>query len=189
MPSFLWFDNSALDLTARQYGGLAISVGAALAAQIIYLALSTFFIRTHNSPERRAFWRKERRRLDGVVFGTFIAVAILTGVRFLDLDADLEDTVNVAARVLGAVCAGLLLLRGIAIVGNYLLDKAALTETRLDDQLIPLVRQTANVFVVLVGQAAHTLAVHPGWRGPAEFVAVFGLANIYVKVLNRVKSR
>ena len=129
MPSFLWFDNSALDLTARQYGGLAIIVGAALAAQIIYLALSTFFIRTHNSPERRAFWRKERRRLDGVVFGTFIAVAILTGVRFLDLDADLEDTVNVAARVLGAVCAGLLLLRGIAIVGNYLLDKAALTET------------------------------------------------------------
>ncbi|MBK7124406.1 MAG: mechanosensitive ion channel family protein [Dehalococcoidia bacterium] len=151
MPSFLWFDNSALDLTARQYGGLAIIVGAALAAQIIYLALSTFFIRTHNSPERRAFWRKERRRLDGVVFGTFIAVAILTGVRFLDLDVDLEDTVNVAARVLGAVCAGLLLLRGIAIVGNYLLDKAALTETRLDDQLIPLVRQTANVFVVLVG--------------------------------------
>ncbi len=31
------------------------------------------------------------------------------------------------------------------------------------------------VFVVLVGQAAHTLALHPGWRGTAEFVAVFGL--------------
>ena len=45
----------------------------------------------------------------------------------------------------------LLLLRGIAITGDYLLEKAGLTETRLDDQLIPLVRQTANVFVVLVG--------------------------------------
>ena len=34
------------------------------------------------------------------------------------------------------------------------------------------------VFVVLVGQAAHTLAAHPGWGGTAEFVAVFGLVWI-----------
>ena len=34
------------------------------------------------------------------------------------------------------------------------------------------------VFVVLVGQAAHTLAAHPGWRGIAEFGAVFGLVWI-----------
>jgi low temperature requirement protein LtrA len=31
------------------------------------------------------------------------------------------------------------------------------------------------VYVVLVGQAAHSLAAHPGWRGTAEFAAVFGL--------------
>jgi low temperature requirement protein LtrA len=31
------------------------------------------------------------------------------------------------------------------------------------------------VYVVLVGQAAHSLAAHPGWRGAAEFGAVFGL--------------
>jgi low temperature requirement protein LtrA len=34
------------------------------------------------------------------------------------------------------------------------------------------------VFVVLVGQAAHTLAAHPGWGGSAEFAAVFGLVWI-----------
>ena len=151
MAHFLWFDNSALDLTARQYAGLGIIAASALAAQVIYLAGASLFIRRHNSPDRRTFWRKERRRLDGVIFGTLIAIAVLIGVRFLDLDADLEDTITIAARVLGAVCAGLLLLRGIAIVGDYLLEKAGLTETRLDDQLIPLVRQTANVFVVLVG--------------------------------------
>jgi hypothetical protein len=31
------------------------------------------------------------------------------------------------------------------------------------------------VFVVLIGQAAHSFAVHPGWRGAAEFATVFGL--------------
>jgi len=34
------------------------------------------------------------------------------------------------------------------------------------------------VYVVLIGQPAHTLAAHPGWRGTAEFVAVFGLVWI-----------
>lgn len=34
------------------------------------------------------------------------------------------------------------------------------------------------VFVVLVGQAAHTLALHPGWRPIAVFSAVFGLVWI-----------
>lgn len=145
------FEDGALDLTASQYLGFTIIVGAALVGQVLYLVVATLFIRTHNKPDRRTFWRKERRRLDGVVFGTFIALALLIGVKFLDLDTDLEDTVEVAGRVLGAVCGGLLLLRGIAIVGDYLLIKAGLTETRLDDQLVPLVRQTANVFVVLVG--------------------------------------
>ena len=150
-PFLSVFNDGALDLTPHQYAGLAIIVGCALAAQVIYLAVAIVFIRSHNHPERRAFWRKERRRLDGVVFGLFISAAFLIGVPFLDLDPDLADTVEIAARVLGAVCGGLLLLRGIAIVGDYLLEKAGMTETRLDDQLVPLVRQTANVFVVLVG--------------------------------------
>lgn len=145
------FNDGTLDLSARQWAGFGIIAGSAIVAQAIYLIAANLFIRTHNHRERRAFWRKERRRLDGLIFGTLLAIAVVIGVRFLDLDPDLADTINIAGRVLGAVCAGLLLLRGIAIVGDYLVEKAGLTETRLDDQLIPLVRQTANVFVVLVG--------------------------------------
>ncbi len=150
-PFLSVFSDGALDLTLHQYVGFGVILGSALAGQAAYLAIAILFIRSHNHPARRAYWRRERRRLDSVVFGLLIAAALLIGVRFLDLDPDLEDTVEIAARVLGAVCAGLLLLRGIAIIGDYLLEKAGLTETRLDDQLIPLVRQTANVFVVLVG--------------------------------------
>jgi len=150
-PLLSIFNDGALDLTPHQYAGLGIIALCAVAAQAVYLMAAILFIRSHNHPTRRAYWRRERRRLDGVVFGLLIAASILIGVRFLDLDPNLRDTVEIAARVLGAVCAGLLLLRGIAIIGDYLLAKAGLTETRLDDQLVPLVRQTANVFVVLVG--------------------------------------
>jgi len=145
------FTEGALDLTPRQYAGFGVIAASALIAQFLFLVFATLYIRMHNRPERRAFWRKERRRVDGVIFGVFIAISVLIGVPFLDLDPNLEDTAILAARVLGAVCGGLLLLRGIAILGDYLLAKAGMTETRLDDQLIPLVRQTANVFVVLVG--------------------------------------
>ncbi len=150
-PLLSIFNDGALDLTPHQYAGFAVIALCALGAQVLYLVVAILFIRSHNHPARRAYWRRERRRLDSVVFGLLIAGAVLIGVPFLDMDPDLNDTVNIAARVLGAVCGGLLLLRGIAIAGDYLLEKAGMTETRLDDQLVPLVRQTANVFVVLVG--------------------------------------
>lgn len=145
------FTNGALDLTARQYAGIGMLLVTALVAQALYLLATTLYIRQHTVKRRREFWRKERRRLDRVVFGLFLSLSFAFGSPFLDFDPDVEDAIEVAARLLGAVCGGLLLLRGIAIVGDYLLDKAVATETRLDDQLIPLVRQTANVFVVLVG--------------------------------------
>ena len=48
-------------------------LAAAFGAQVIYFLITNLYIRTHNMPERRAFWRKERRRLDGLIFGTFVA--------------------------------------------------------------------------------------------------------------------
>lgn len=151
MPLLAIFEDGTFDLTAEQYLGLGAIVAAAVIAQAIYIAVATLYIRHNTPPERRKFWRTERRRLDRVILGAFVAIAVMVGVPFLDFEPELEDTAIVAARVLGAVCGGLILLRLIAIVGDFLFDKAELTETRLDDQLIPMVRQTANVFVVLVG--------------------------------------
>ena len=150
-PLLAIFREGTFDLTAEQYLGLLIIVASAVVAQAVYLAVVALYIR-HNAPkERRRFWRNERRRVDRVILGAFLAIAVMVGVPFLDLDPELEDTAVVAARVLGAVCGGLILLRLIAIVGDFLFEKAEATETRLDDQLIPMIRQTANVFVVLVG--------------------------------------
>lgn len=145
------FTDGSLEFTTRQYAGIGILLVIALVAQAIYVFAATLYIRGHAIKAHREFWRKERQRIDRVIFGLFIALAISIGTPFLDFDPDVEDAVEVGSRLLGAVCGGLLLLRAIAILGDYLLERAGETETRLDDQLIPLVRQTANVFVVLVG--------------------------------------
>jgi MscS family membrane protein len=57
----------------------------------------------------------------------------------------------VAGRLLGVVCGALIILRVLAILADHLLGAAARTETKFDDQLIPLVRQTLTVFIVLLG--------------------------------------
>lgn len=148
-PSAL-FDGTS-EVGTRQVGGVAAILVGALIAQALYVLGASLFIRQRTSPRRQRFWRDERRRLDRLMFGLLVGLAFIAGTPFLELDPDIEDVVEVAARLLAVICGGLLLLRGIAIGGDYLLDRAGETATRLDDQLVPLVRQTANVFVVVVG--------------------------------------
>ncbi|MEZ4502339.1 MAG: mechanosensitive ion channel [Dehalococcoidia bacterium] len=144
------FDGTS-EIGTRQIGGVAAVLVAALVAQALYLVGATLVIRRRTSRSRQRFWRNERRRLDRLAFGLIAGLAFIVGGRYLELEPDVEDAVQVAARLVAVVSGGLLLLRGIAITGDYFLDRAGETATRLDDQLVPLVRQTANVFVVIVG--------------------------------------
>ena len=146
-----WMDEAFLGITGEQYLGIAIMAASAVLAQALYLVLANIWIRSHSRPEVRKEWRAERRRLDSVVFGLFVATAVLVGVPILDFDIDVEDAATVAGRLLGVVCGALIILRLLGIAADHLLGAAAKTETRFDDQLIPLVRQTLTVFIVLVG--------------------------------------
>jgi len=139
------------EIGTRQVGGVAAILAAALVAQALYVVAATLLIRRRTSSSRRRFWREERRRLDRLVFALLVGLAFIAGARFLELEGDVESGVRVGAHLVAIISGGLLLLRGIAIVGDYFLDRAGETATRLDDQLVPLVRQTANVFVVIVG--------------------------------------
>ncbi len=123
------FTDGTLDFTPRQYAGIGILLLVALVAQSFYLLGATVYIRGHTVKRRRDFWRKERQRLDRVIFGLFIALAFTFGAPFLDFEQDVEDAIGIGARLLGAVCGALLLLRGIAIV-QAIADKLIFTTKR-----------------------------------------------------------
>ncbi|MGH7752240.1 MAG: mechanosensitive ion channel family protein, partial [Gemmatimonadales bacterium] len=146
-----WLDDKVLGIAGDQYAGIAIIAGCAVFAQALYLLIANLWIRSHSRPDVRKEWRTERRRLDSVLFGLFVATAVLIGVPLLDLDPDIEDTATVAGRLLGVVCGALIILRVIGIAADHLLGAAQRTATKFDDQLIPLIRQTLTVFIVLVG--------------------------------------
>lgn len=62
-----------------------------------------------------------------------------------------SHVLNLSIRVLAAVSVVVLLYRVVDLLSDIFARKAAKTETKLDDQLVPMARKTLKVFVVVVG--------------------------------------
>lgn len=69
----------------------------------------------------------------------------------LDLEPRYRDTLEVAASFVLTVAAVWAAYRLVDVLCWYLAQKAAGTDNRLDDMMVPLVRRTLKVFVVVVG--------------------------------------
>ena len=62
-----------------------------------------------------------------------------------------SQILNLGIRVLAAVAVVVVLYRVVDLLSDIFERRAAKTDTKLDDQLVPLVRRTLKVFVVVVG--------------------------------------
>lgn len=82
-----------------------------------------------------------------------LAAAILWifGITWLDLPTDTLEILNVAVRFVIAASVVWALYRLVDIVAAALEVRAAHTEGKLDDLLVPLVRKTLKVFIVVFG--------------------------------------
>jgi MscS family membrane protein len=82
-----------------------------------------------------------------------LAFAALVGFWFplLELGVSVNQVVSVALRVMVGASLVLVLYRVIDVISEVFERRAALTEGKLDDQLVPLVRKTAKVFLVVLG--------------------------------------
>ncbi len=85
-----------------------------------------------------------------------IGTLALTGVVWwflplLRMNVRANQIGNVALRVMAATATMLLLYRLVDLGADVFARRAAKTETKFDDQIVPLVRKTLKVFVVVVG--------------------------------------
>ena len=62
-----------------------------------------------------------------------------------------NQILNLGIRVLAAVAVVVVLYRVVDLISNIFERRASRTDTKLDDQLVPLVRRTLKVFVVVMG--------------------------------------
>ncbi len=91
--------------------------------------------------------------LAGPVTLLALAAALYTAQTFMDLNFDGQSLMPMwiaISRTLSVLAAGWFIYRMVDVVEYYLHNLTSRTETLLDDQLVPLVRKTLRVFVVIV---------------------------------------
>ena len=146
-----WLHESVIGIEVWQFIGLA-----ALAVIIVVLRFALIWIiwaalQRRTEPSRHEFWRTELRRLERPLLLLIAALTLVIGFPVLDFDADVEKVVGIFAR-LSATLAGVLVgFRVVDVAAGYWSVVAAETDSKLDDQLVPLARTAGKIFVGAVG--------------------------------------
>ena len=83
--------------------------------------------------------------------GLSVAAVFALGWPLLGFSLQVDQAALLGARILGVASAVWLFYRQIDVISEVMAAKAETTATRLDDQLVPLVRRTMKVFAVLIG--------------------------------------
>tara|TARA_Y100001954_G_C15813709_1_gene606432 strand:- start:240 stop:2000 length:1761 start_codon:yes stop_codon:yes gene_type:complete len=97
-------------------------------------------------------WGQDAIHLTALPLGTLSMAGVLAvGVPALQLPVKLSAIAMIAVRTLAAVAVVLLLYRAVDLLAAWMRDKADETDTKLDDQLVPLVQRALKVAVVLIG--------------------------------------
>ena len=146
-----WFKDKAIGIEVEQFIGLAVLVVIAAGARFVLVQAIALFVRHRIADNDSDFWDAERRRLNRALLLLTVAITLLVGFPTLDFDPDLENVVNQIASLLGALAVVLVAYRAIEIFTDVLAKRAAATETKFDDQLVPLLRTSLKLFVSVVG--------------------------------------
>lgn len=89
------------------------------------------------------------RCVEGPLVLLVLAGGLYAGGQFMTLET-LDAFWNRVCQTIAVLAVGWLIFRLVDVVEHYLVRWTSKTETQLDDQLVPLVRKTLRVFVVIV---------------------------------------
>ena len=146
-----WFTDSYAGIEVRQYIGLGVLVAVTV---VTYAAISTalrIYVRVRFDEADHAFWHGERARLGRSLWALAVAITLLLGFPALDFPQVADDIVEQLASLLGAVALVMLGFRGVDIFTDVLGRRAELTDSRFDDQLVPLVNTGLKIVTLLIG--------------------------------------
>lgn len=146
-----WLDNAWLGVTVRQAIGIGALALIAAAVWFAALQLLRLYLRARFGGGGREFWRRERSRLSRSLLALAAAVTVLLGFPTLGFGDSVENAVGRIATLFGALALALLGFRMADIATDAFERRAALTESRIDDQLAPLLRTALKGAVALIG--------------------------------------
>ena len=146
-----WLYESFIGIEVWQYIGIGVLATIIAVLRFVAMRLVWIAIRRRIDPERHDFWEQELRRVQFPLLLLVATLTVLIGFPVLDFDEDVESVVNTFASLASALAATLLGFRLVDVGADYWMHIAERTESKLDDQLVPLARTAAKIFVGAVG--------------------------------------
>ncbi len=146
-----WLNDSVIGIEVWQFIGLGVMAVIIVAARFLIVWGLTALIRRRTQPYRHEFWQYELGRLQRPLLFMLAAITLAIGFPILDFDADVENVVGILtsfAATLGGVLVGFRLVDAAA---DYWREVASETDSKLDDQLVPLARTAGKLFVGAIG--------------------------------------
>ena len=152
-PNFVlnWLHEAVIGIEVWQFIGLGVMAVIIVAARFAIVRALNLVITRRTSPERHEFWQYELKRLHRPLLLMLGALTLAIGFPILDFDEDVEHVVQIFANFASTAAGVLLGFRLVDAAADYWREIAAETDSKLDDQLVPLARTTGKIFVGAIG--------------------------------------
>ncbi len=145
-----WIQHQFLGVDAWKYlAVLALIFLALIMQRIVVLIVGTYIRRIVGN--QRKYLDDALARADRPIGGLVMAGVFYLGLPILLLPPRVSLLTRIAIEALAAYSLVWLAYRLIDVVTGFLAKKAETTESKLDDQLVPLVSKTLKVFVSVIG--------------------------------------
>ncbi len=146
-----WLDRTFLGVEAWKYLAiLGLVFGALLGKAILEWILRRYF-RSLLSRAGLSYLQATIEGADRALGFLTFALIVFLGVPLIELPEQPAQIVRVAARMMTAVGGVWLSFRVLDVLFDWLAGRAERTDSKLDDQLIPILRRTVKVFAAIIG--------------------------------------
>ncbi len=146
-----WLRLGVAGVELWQIVGVLLLVFVAMLLQKVVVHLLGTYVHRLVSRLPTQWVRQVLAKASPPVGGLVMALVFSIGLPILRFPLFINRVTDIAIRVLAAYSAVWLAYRLIDVLNDFLAAKAAKTETKLDDQLVPLLRKTLKVTVSIVG--------------------------------------
>ena len=151
MLTLNWLHEAVIGIEVWQFIGLGVMALIVFVGRFLIVWGLSVAIARRTGPDRHQFWQSELSLLHRPLLLMLGAVTLALGFPVLDFDADVEHVVAIFANFAATFAGVLVGFRLVDVATDYWQVVAAGTESKLDDQLVPLERTTGKIFVGAIG--------------------------------------
>ncbi|HUH01867.1 MAG TPA: mechanosensitive ion channel family protein, partial [Kofleriaceae bacterium] len=146
-----WSRKTFIGVELWSYGGIVLLIFVALLFQKLMVFIIGTYLRRLLGTNKFVYLGTALRRADRPIGGLVMALVFYIGFPMLLFPVRASELALISTQALAAYSGVWLAYRLIDVLSDFMAAKAEKTDTKLDDQLVPLVTKTLKVFVAVVG--------------------------------------